>query len=264
MKQLVAFSLLTLTLFSCQKVIDVDLNEANPQVVLEANYTAEDSTVRVRVSITSNYFDASVSPTVNDAIVTITDQAGNVISVPSVGNGEYVLANYIPQFNTTYTMHVLYNGVDYEAKCYLQQPVPLEEITYEFAPSFFGFDSGYFVYLRLQDQPGIVNNYIVQLSRNGEALDELSELLLQDDLFTDGNFLERPLFGPFDLFQLGDTVDMELRSVDVVVYDYYNEVIGIASGGGGAAPANPTTNWNNSALGYFNAYGNSRRSVIIQ
>lgn len=264
MKQLVAFSLLTLALFSCQKVIDVDLNEANPQVVLEANYTAEDSTVRVRVSITSNYFDASTSPTVNDAIVTITDQAGNVTAIPSVGNGEYVLANYVPQFNTTYTVHVMYNSVDYEAKCYLKQPVPLDEIIYEFAPSFFGLEGGYFVYLRLQDEPGVVNNYIAQLSRNGDVLDELSELFLQDDLFSDGNFIERPLFGPIDFFQLGDTIDLELRSVDVAIYDYYSEIIGIASGDGGAAPANPTTNWNNSALGYFNAYGNSRRSVIIQ
>ncbi|OFZ10868.1 MAG: hypothetical protein A3D92_01090 [Bacteroidetes bacterium RIFCSPHIGHO2_02_FULL_44_7] len=265
MKQLVAFSLLTLALFSCQKVIDVDLNEANPQVVLEANYTAEDSTVRVRVSITSSYFDASTSPTVDNAIVTITDQAGNVITVPSVGNnGEYVLTNYIPQFNTTYTMNVLYNGVNYEAKCYLQQPVPLEEITYEFTPGFFGLESGYFVYLRIQDEPEILNNYLIVLGLNGTPFSDLSDMFLQDDLFTDGNLLERPLFGAFELFQLGDTVDMELRSVDVAVYDYYNQVIGIASGGGGAAPANPTSNWNNSALGYFNAYGNSRRSVIIQ
>lgn len=263
MKKIGILSLLSLALFSCQKVIDVDLNEANPQVVIEANYTAEDSTVRVRVSITSNYFDASASPTVDNAIVTIKDQAGNVISVPSVGGGDYVLTNYIPQFNTTYTMNVMYNDVNYEANCFLQQPVELSEITYQLIPSFFGQDGGYVVYLRLQDQPDTVNNYLIVLTQNGEELGKLSQMFLQDDLFTDGNFIERPLFG-IRFFDAGDTISMELRSVDQAVYDYFGELISIVSGGGGAAPANPTTNWNNKALGYFNAYGNNRRSVVIQ
>lgn len=263
MKRIGILSLFVLTLFSCQKVIDVDLNEADPKVALEANYTAEDSTVRVRISITSNYFDASTSPTVDNATVTITDEAGNATSVPNVGNGMYVLSNYIPQFNTTYTMTILYEGVLYTAKCYLQEPVALDEITYELAPDLFGFEGGYYVYMRLQDQPGIVNNYLVVLTRNGEEYGDLQDLFLQDDVFTDGNFIERPLFG-VDFFDLGDTISMELRSVDQAVYDYYGELQSIVSGGGAAAPANPTTNWDNKALGCFNAYGNNRRSVIIQ
>ncbi len=264
MKKIVLFSIVALSILACQKVIDVDLNEANPQVVIEANYTAEDSTVRVRVSITSNYFDASASPTVDNAIVTITDQSGNAINVPSTGSGNYVLTNYIPQFNTTYTMNVMYNGVNYEASCYLQDPVQLDDITYEFIPGFFGLDSGYVVYLNLQDPPNIDNNYLIVLSQNGNVLDDFSELFLQDDLFTDGNYLQRPLFG-IEFFDYGDTISMELRSIDVRVYDYYNQLIAITAGSGAvAAPANPITNWNNKALGYFSAYGNSRKSVIIQ
>lgn len=263
MKRLGILSLFILTLVSCQKVIDVDLNEVNSQVVFEANYTAEDSTVRVRVSITSNYFDASASPTIDEASVTIIDQAGNATAVPNVGSGMYVLTNYAPQFNTTYTMTILYNGTLYTAKCYLQQPVQLDEITYDLAPDLFGFEGGYFVYMRLQDEPGILNNYLVVLTRNGDEMDDLTEMFQQDDKFTDGNFIERPLFGG-DFFDLGDTIEMELRSLDQTVMDYYSELISIAGGGGGAAPANPTSNWDNKALGCFNAYGNHRRSVVIQ
>ena len=263
MKRFGFLTLFVLTLFSCQKVIDVDLNEASPQVVLEANYTAEDSTVRVRVSITSNYFDASVSPTVDNATVTIFDQGGNATSVPNIGNGMYELVNYAPQFNSTYTLTVLYNGVQYTANCYLQQPVQLGDITYELAPSLFGFDGGYFVYMRLQDESGVLNNYMVILTRNGQELGDLTDMFLQDDKYTDGNFIERPLFG-VEFFDLGDTISMELRSIDQAVYDYYDQLISIAGGGGGAAPANPLSNWDNKALGCFNAYGNNRRSVVIQ
>lgn len=263
MKKLFYIFILGFVFFSCQKVIDVDLNEANAQVVIEGVFTAEDSTVRVRVSLTSNYFDASTSPTIDNAVVTISDYLGNSTTINSIGNGVYELSNYIPIFNSTYKLNVLYNGVDYEAECDLQSPVALNDITYEYTPGFFGLEGGYLVYLNFNDPAGIVNNYLIVLSRNGVESTDLTEYFLQDDLFTDGNLLERPLFGN-DFYALGDTVGMELRTVDKQVYDYFNEVIGIASGGGGAAPANPTTNWNNKALGYFSAYGNSRKSVIIQ
>jgi len=73
MKKLALLFSCTLLVFSCQKVIDVDLNESNPQTVIEGNYTAEDSTVVVRITNTSSYFNSDASQTVNNADVTITD-----------------------------------------------------------------------------------------------------------------------------------------------------------------------------------------------
>ena len=52
MKNIFYFFAIIALLASCQKVIDIDLNEANPTPVIEGNYTAEDSTVRVKLSFT--------------------------------------------------------------------------------------------------------------------------------------------------------------------------------------------------------------------
>lgn len=261
-----SLSLFAIGLFfiSCQKEIDVDLNDANPQVVIEAIYTAEDSTVRVHVSKTSSFFDNATPPSVDNATVVITDQFGNSSSVNSIGNGDYLLTNYAPQFNTTYNMTVVVDGTTYQADCKLNQPVALEDITYTLIPGFFGSDSGYVANLRFYDPVGVVNYYAIVLSLNGEEYNELTEIFRQDDLLSDGNFVERPMFGvPF--YNMGDTIGMELRSIDEPVYDYLNEIISIAGAGqSAAAPANPTSNWNNKALGYFNAYGNSRKTVVIQ
>lgn len=250
---------------ACQKDITdkVDLNDAAPQVVIEANYTAEDSTVRVKVSYTSSYFETSASPLYNNATIEIKDANGVSTQIPSIGNGMYELSNYVPMFNSYYTMTAVIEGVIYTSTCFLQQPVQLDDMISEFIPGFFGLDGGYVVYMNFQDQADTLNNYLAVLSRNGVPYSDLTEMFLQDDKFTDGNYVSRPLFG-VEFFELGDTIEMELRSVDKAVFDYYAEIISIAGGGGGAAPANPTSNWDNKALGCFNAYGNSRKSLVIQ
>jgi hypothetical protein len=263
MKKVFVLFALVLGFVSCQKVIDVDLNEANPVIVIEANYTGEDSTVNVHISRTSSYFNSDPSATVDAAVVTITDQQGNTTVIPSIGNGDYQLTAYIPNYDTQYTLTVTQDGQTYTAMCYMGTPVALEDITYEYFPGFFGSDPGYAVFLNFYDPAGIQNYYQVIITENGVELDKLDDIFTQDDLLTDGNLVERPLFSG-DFYDIGDTVEMELRSVDKMIYDYTNEAASIAGGGSSSAPGNPTTNWDNGALGYFNAYGNSRKSVVIQ
>lgn len=255
-------SILTV-LASCTKVIDVDLNEADPKFVLEANYTAEDSTVRVKLSMTTSYFDNAPQTTVDNLVVIITDHLGNPTTVPFIGNGAYELTNYIPIFDTDYTMTVQHNGTTYTAVCRMNPPVQLLPIEYEYYPAFFGLDPGYLTYLRFNDPAGIQNQYIITMSLNHVEETNLTDLFLQSDDLSDGNLVERPLFRE-EFFQLGDTVGLELRSVDKSVYDYFSEILSIAGGQSSAAPANPKSNWDNKGLGYFSAYSNSRIEVVIE
>ena len=91
----------------------------------------------------------------------------------------------------------------------------------------------------------------------------MTDLYHQDDDYSDGNFVERPLFRT-KAFQVGDTVGFEMRSMDRTVYNYFTEVLSIAGGQSSAAPANPKATWDNKGLGYFSAYSNSRAEVIIE
>ncbi|GAB5417944.1 MAG: DUF4249 domain-containing protein [Crocinitomicaceae bacterium] len=248
---------------SCQKVIDVDLNDSNQNIVIEGNYTAEDSTVRVRLTLTSSYFDSEPSPTIDNALVTITDQNGTTTTVPSIGNGDYELTNYIPLFGTSYILSVAANGATYSATCNLANPVQLDPITYQYLDGFFGSDPGYVSILNFQDPEGEVNFYQIIITENSTSFDRIDEIQTQDDAFTDGNYIQRPLFLN-DLSELGDTISYEFRSVDEAIFNYTAEAASISGGSNSAAPGNPSTNWNNGALGYFSAYGVSRDTVIIQ
>ena len=248
---------------SCQKVIDVDLNEGNQNIVIEGNFTGEDSTVLVRVTLTSSYFNSDPSPTIDNAVVTITDQNGVATVIPSIGNGFYKLTSYAPTYGTSYVLSVVSDGQTYNATCNMPVPVQLDPITYQYFDGFFGNDPGYATFLNFQDPPNEVNFYQIVITENQKTFGNLDQIQTQDDELTNGNYVQRPIFTG-DLSQIGDTVSYEFRSVDEVIYNYTSQASDIAGGSNSAAPGNPITNWDNGALGYFNAYGVSRDTVIIQ
>ncbi|MFK7786658.1 MAG: DUF4249 family protein [Crocinitomicaceae bacterium] len=262
MKYLAIVLLGLITFASCQKSIDIDLNDANPVVVIEANYTAEDSTVRVRVTETSNFFSGEDSPTIDDAVVTITNEAGVSTVVPFVSNGRYLTDNYAPEFGTTYTMTVLANGVTYTATCDMLPIIDQFPIIYDYIePGPFSGDGGYAVAVSYQD-PAVEGDFTsAHITRNDTVYNELNDVVLNDDQFTNGNLVIRPLF--VDLFDIGDSVEIELRTINEKVHDYYVELSSLTDPNS-AAPANPTYQWENRALGFFSAYPSSRQSVIIQ
>lgn len=247
---------------SCQKVIDVDLNDANAVTVIEANYTAEDSTVRVLITETSNFFSNEAEPTVDDAIVTITDQAGVSQQVPFISQGLYVLENYIPDFGTTYTMTVVSDGVTYTASCELKAEIDQLPIFYDYIePGIFSGDGGYAISVSYNDPPAEGDYISAIITENDTLLGDLNDLTLNDDQFTNGNLVIRPLF--VKLFDLGDSISIEMRVIDKKIYDYYSELISLTDPNS-AAPANPNYQWENRALGYFSAYPSSRQNVVIQ
>ncbi|MDB2657470.1 DUF4249 domain-containing protein [Crocinitomicaceae bacterium] len=248
---------------SCQKVIDVDLNEGNQNIVIEGNYTGEDSTVRVGVTLTSSYFNNDPSPTVDNALVTITDQNGIPTVVPSAGNGQYVLSGYAPDYGTSYTLSVVYDGATYSAACSMPTPVQMDPITYQYLDGFFGADPGYVSILNFQDPELTTDFYQIVITENGTSFDRIDQIQTQDDALTNGNYIQRPLFLN-ELSLLGDTISYEFRTVDKAIFDYTFQAADIAGGSNSAAPGNPITNWDNGALGYFSAYGVSRDSVVIQ
>lgn len=246
-----------LLITSCRKVIDVDLKDTDPAMVIEANYSAEDSTVRVLVSKTTSFFDNTES-LVNDALITITNQSGGVQTIPFIGDGAYELTGYVPEFNTTYTITVSQGGEMYTSSAYLHSAIQQEPIVYEFIEEgFFGGEGGYLAYVSFNDPIQEGDYILVEYTRN----DTLGDSFQNDDALTNGNLVSIPLFSEF--FQLGDTVEIELRTIDKKVFKYNNELDGAANTGS-AAPANPTFQWTNRALGYFSAHSSSRQSIVIQ
>jgi hypothetical protein len=261
-KRILYIVLLTFVAFSCQKVIDLDVNDVEPQLVIEGNFDAVKEEVRVQISKTKDIFSAADFPVVIGAQVEIVDQANNVSILVDQGNGEYLLENYTPTYGNIYTMRVLVEGTLYEASDLLPSVVPIDSLSQDFQEeSLFG-EAGYVVFTNFTD-PVTENFYRANRVINGDSLTDLGEQFLFDDGFSNGNSQAVPFFTTRQ--QVDDTIVVQFISYSQNSFDYYDQLFEIAGESGqSAAPANPDYSWTNEALGHFATYGYDIDTIIIQ
>ncbi|MBL7767009.1 MAG: DUF4249 domain-containing protein [Chitinophagaceae bacterium] len=258
-------------LSSCQKVIDVDLNSASPAYVIEANLYEGTHDFHVKVTKTTSYFSSDAPPTVNDATITLIDQNNVSHAVPNTGNGIYTLPAFTAVNNVSYQLNVSAGGKTFSATAKMPLPTSIDSLTYEEFGGFGGGPGGggggeknFLVVTHFQDTVGIPNYYRVLVTKNDTLLNKPFDYYLVDDKIRDGQYFDAPLFTAFS--KMGDTLDVELLSMDAGVFDYFNTLSEILTSDANtsAAPANPNTNFNNGALGYFGAFTRSKKSIRIK
>jgi hypothetical protein len=258
------FSLLSvfLILFSCQKVIDLDVNEIEQKLVIDAEFIASEDLVRVKLSKTKDVFSGGDFPLVAGAQAEIVDEAGVSTALTELGEGIYELTGYIPTYNTQYTMRITHEGEVYESSDLLVTPVALDSLSAEFQEeSLFGSE-GYVVSMNFTDPSG-ENYYRAVRTVNSEELTERTDQFLFDDGFSEGNQQSVPFFT--DRYEIGDTIAVEFRSYSEKTYTFISELFDIAGDSGqSAAPANPNSTWTNEAIGNFAAYGYDKKSIVIE
>ncbi len=251
-------------LSSCEKVIDVELDAADQQIVIEAQLKQGNSSFSVIISQTAPYFENQAPNRINNATVMLSDDKGGSQAIPLLGNGVYN-AMVTAEAGTTYQLSVEIDGQFYEASSYLPEPIPIEEIFTEFQPARAVLDEGYLVYFRFNDPAGENNYYRALHYLNGQAQLEGSDLQVLDDNLNDGDNARFPLFQ--QIFNSGDSVTVELMHFDEASFEYFNslgDIIGGGGpGGGSAAPGNPNSNWSGGILGYFSAFSSDQRSLVI-
>lgn len=254
--------LFTSLFFGCEKVIDVDLNDAAPAIVIEGNLSNTLNEAVVKISMTSSYFDTLPSEKVSGAIVSVTTDSGNSFILKETEKGIYRTNKAKFKEGVNYNMFVEANGVNYNATSRLNSAVNIDSIKFYYESSPF-FDKGYYVNVYLTDPPGVPNFYRLKYSKNGVVQKRIEDLVLFNDRYVDGNPIEVTLFN--QPFELNDTVTIQLLSLDEGAYEYLRTFQDLVNNNpGSAAPANPNTNISNGALGYFSAWSSSIKSAIIK
>lgn len=239
---------------SCQKVIDVDLNDTDQKVVIEGTILRGDTVQRVRITKTQNFDESTAPPTVDNASVTVTDHLGNAAVFTSVGNGWYEVAAYPGFEGRTYTLTVVVDGTTYSGSSTMPVYQPLTDLYVDFYP--FGPDTLISLVPAHYDQAGAANHYQFHVYRNG-IRDK--SIYIQDDQFTDGNLIIQPLFVS-DL-EMEDTVRVDLFCIDKPVHTYFNQLS--VNSSSIATPANPASNMNGGCLGYFSARTFDTKTIVV-
>ena len=238
---------------SCTKVIDVNINDKDPQYVIEGHVTLGDSIHHVDITQTLNISDSSPFPTIDNAVVILTDDLGNSQAMNLVAPGRYETVNYPISADRTYTLQVTIDGQLFLSTASVPQAVTLlNVITFPFTFGPQTFNS--IVPIRL-DPGGVANYYEFKLIKQGKPL---QGIFIQSDQYNDGNLAQEPIFA--DGVNSGDTIDVEMLSINREVYDYFYT---LQQNQQGSTPANPSSNIIGGCLGYFSVQTKSVKQVII-
>ena len=243
----------------------MDLNEASPEIVIEASLTDQPGSVKVEISETVNYFGEFSKQPVSGASVRLKDARGKSFQLREAATtaGFYTNEMIIPEVGSTYVLTVEVNGKTYEAASILHPAVEIEHVSYFFEAGTSIFDTGYYMRMVYQDPEGEENYYRVNIYKNGRLRTSGSDLILFSDRFVEGKQVEVTLHSV--LFKKGSLATVELISLDKKAFDFYRTFTDLNTNNpGSAAPANPTSNFSNGALGFFSAWTFDEESIVIE
>lgn len=266
-QSLIISGLFLLTCLACEKVIDIDLENSDPQLVIEANLIAPQNLIRVEISRSADYFDNSDPIKIENAEIVLVDAEAVNINVPHLNDGIYEIS-LDPVVGTTYELSVKVDGVTYTAKSTLKEKIEITEVIAEFEEANGPIDEGYNLSVRFMDPDEEENYYRLIHTLNGVEQKDGNDLIVIDDFLFDGGLVRLRLFRK--VFDLGDSLELELIHLDEAGFDYYNSLADIINtegggpNGGSAAPGNPNSNWSGNILGYFSAYHADQVSFVVE
>lgn len=267
----ILFLLLVSSLSSCQKVVSIDLNQANPQIVIEGLVSDKVGIDSVTVNMTGDYFTPSLDfPPVAGATVIIADNAGNTDTLREAASGVYYSSNPQGIPGRTYSLKVIANGKEYDALSSMPQKVNIDSFYAVKSTDPFGGEARYDFYVNFKDPPQQGNYYQIVPHANFIPLDSLNGegggIHIYDDEFINGNEVSYQfrIGGHVDA---GDTISVDLLCIDKAVYEYLRTLrttIETDRSPTSLAPANPNTNLTNGSLGYFSAYTIDSKTLVIK
>ena len=260
-KYLILFSLVIATIFitSCEKVVDLDLDKAKPMLVVEAIVHDSLGDNFVKLTKSRPFNDNSVGyEVVSGAVIIVTDNLGNGYPFIENESGNYSSPVLEGIAGRIYTLMVSVNGKVVTAKSTMNPKVNLDSLSHEKIehPIMLEEKDKYSVRTYFYDTPNFTNYYRIKAFNNG--VQEKGYIVLNDDL-ADGDHVVFPVFQSD--FDEGDTVVVQLLSIDEVNFRYFNAIYYSQTG---EVPGNPETNLvGEDVVGYFGAYAKSEKSIII-
>jgi len=173
-------------LFNCEDVIDVELNEAEPRLVIEASINWLKNTSgneqEIKLTLSAPFFDDEI-PKANGATVTITDSNNTVFNfIEDTNSGIYKNSNFIPVINGTYSLNIVYEGEIYAATETLKSVVPIDFVEQNNDGGFSGEDIELKAFYT--DPADEENYYFFEFLSD---LTPVPTLEVYEDRFTNGN-----------------------------------------------------------------------------
>jgi len=243
--------------FSCEDVIDVDVPESEPRLVIDASIDWYKGTAgneqSIKLTLTAPFFNEGVPPA-NNAIVFITDQNNNTYNFIEDGNtGVYKNLNFIPVLNHDYELTVVYKNDTYKGTEKLLPVSELEYVEQNLEGGLTGENTEIKAFFT--DPADEENYYFFEFIPSIPILPTLDTF---KDEFVNGNLI----FGFYvdEDIEPGDSITIRNHGVSERFYEFMFVLIQQTGEGGGPFETQPATvrgncmnitNPDNYPLGYF-------------
>ena len=255
---------------SCEEVINIELNTANPSLVIEGQLF-KDSTCLVRLTRTASYFSPEEPMFVENARIILYD--GTIFDELNYsGNGIYTGESIIGTEGKNYQVEIECEGTIYEGISYMPQKTDIISLSYSKSQSQSVLNpSGKTVFTitcRFIDNPDEDNCYMVRFMTD-DGMAEDSYYLLTEVKANDGiiNKIENVISFSESIFYDGGEIEVQVFSIDKSVYNYFlqlNDILFWKRRVMPPTPYNPVSNINNGALGYFAAWAYDSELITLE
>lgn len=260
MRSFIQILSVTLILSSCEKVINLELEEAESRIVVEAVLKDSPGKNYVLLSYTSAVYTDQNFDKISDAQVRVQDKDGNefVFTEDPYIPGRYTHSTFEVLPENDYELMVVIGDEIITSNCHSYAKPKIDSMIWYpspfMAPS---DDTVYMVEYFSTDNVNEANHYRLRIWINGDEQKDF--YYIGNDDFINGISYNAPFFGADA--RMGDTVDIELICLDKANYTYLFTLSSNESNS--TAPANPTSNLNGNAIGYFGAFSTDTMRVII-
>ena len=286
------FFLFLIGLFlACEDTIDPDLENGPPLLVVDAWVNNLPQTQTIKLSSTQPYFENQLPPPLSNAQVVISNNQGNIFRFFENDDlpGTYqwdpdVLNQNLGEIGTQYQLEVITNGETYRAFSQLKRVPEVDTVTFRFEPDDLFFpEDAFLAEFWARDPVGAGDTYWIKTYKNGVLLNKPIEINIAYDAgFSEGGNFDGTIFiqpiraavNPIDEdendeilapYELGDSIYVEIHSINRQAFTYLNEVALQTDRQGGFAElfatpiANVSTNLvnqdpnkKNDVVGFFN------------
>jgi len=262
--------LLIVALSACEKVIDIDLNESEPRLVVEGAITLRNGPYLIKLTTSGDFFTGDGIAPVSDADVSVSSSDGQSETLLGLGDGIYITRDLQAVPYTAYTLKVMYKDEEYTATDTLYDQVNIEELSYSVSelgkggPDGSDYENHYDILCKFKDDTDKRNYYLLQISINGVEITGMrGKYYLLSDEYLNGEMISYPFLGIGA--NVNDTVKISLSAIGPATYDYFRTLNdALSQGGMGSTPYNPISNVSNNALGFFGTFTFDSESIIIK
>jgi hypothetical protein len=258
--------LFTIIVFSsCEDPVDIALGDPTPQLTVDAFITNQIQIQTVRLTTSQQYFANTFNPIASGATVVLKNETTSkeFTFTDSNNNGNYTFENLaempLVTLGDNYKLSISYNSESYEAFSLAKRNVPIDSISYEFREDGLGEEEGYYAQVHVTDLGGkgtVPDFYRIRTWKSDAStntsfwLNKPGEISISADGTFDPNSRGEANAFQFILpiresinpeidedldeapYDLGDSLFVEVHSIDENTYDFFSQLEEQVNNGG--------------------------------